>query len=288
MSVTARRDSTGGANLRVDAPTRDAVDHGLFGPGSVTWRVHLEPIMWVGGLRALMLQSLHPRVMRGTYQNSALFDPNRAWARFQRTAEFVGVRTFGTREQVAEPGARVRAMHGKLRGFDPDTGTTFRIDDPDLLLWVHCAEIDSYVEVALRAGIITAAEADAYVAESVQSAQVVGLADAPRSRAELRAYFDQVRPQLRMTEEGRIALVNLLTVRLPAPLVARLALPPIALLAFATLPRWARRMCSAPGLPTTDVSATVALRALREVTRFLPDPPASPDVERARRIMRGR
>ena len=53
-------------------------DDGLFGPGSVTWRVHLEPVLWVGGFRALLLQSLHPRVMRGTYQNSALFDPAKA------------------------------------------------------------------------------------------------------------------------------------------------------------------------------------------------------------------
>ena len=71
-------------------------DDGLFGPESVTWRVHLEPVLWVGGFRALLLQSLHPRVMRGTYQNSALFDPQKAWSRFQRTVTFVGVRTFGS------------------------------------------------------------------------------------------------------------------------------------------------------------------------------------------------
>jgi len=53
-------------------------DDGLFGPDSVTWRMHLEPVLWVGGFRALLLQSLHPRVIRGTYQNTALFDPRRA------------------------------------------------------------------------------------------------------------------------------------------------------------------------------------------------------------------
>ncbi len=53
------------------------MDDGLFGPRSVTWRVHLEPVLWVAGLRALLLQSLEPRVMRGTYQNSALFAPSR-------------------------------------------------------------------------------------------------------------------------------------------------------------------------------------------------------------------
>lgn len=286
MTTRVAQRASDDVTAAVDPPAGETVDYGLFGPDSVTWRVHLEPIMWVGGLRALILQSLHPRVMRGTYQNSALFDPDKAWARFQRTAEFVGVRTFGTRGQVEKLGARVRALHSRLRGFDPDTGTTFRLDDPDLLLWVHCGEIDSYVEVALRAGIIGATEADTYVAESVRAAQVVGLRDAPRSRAELRTYFEHLRPQLYLCEEGRIGLVNLLTARMPAPLMARLTVPPVAALAFASLPRWARRMCYAPGLPTTDVAATLALRTLRQATRLLPDPPASPEVQRARHLVR--
>ncbi|HET6257658.1 MAG TPA: oxygenase MpaB family protein, partial [Pseudonocardia sp.] len=86
--------------------TGELQDDGLFGPDSVTWRVHLEPVLWVGGFRALLLQSLHPRVMRGTYQNSALFDPRKAWSRFQRTVEFVGVRTFGSTPAVEAAAAR--------------------------------------------------------------------------------------------------------------------------------------------------------------------------------------
>ncbi|GAA1271898.1 hypothetical protein GCM10009609_38790 [Pseudonocardia aurantiaca] len=264
------------------------MDDGLFGPDSVTWRVHLEPVMWVGGLRALILQTLHPRVMRGTYQNSALFDPDKAWARFQRTAAFVGTRTYGTRAQVEAAAARVRALHGKLRGYDPDSGSTFRIDEPGLLLWVHCAEIDSYVDVARRAGIVDAAEADAYVAESVRAAQIVGLPGAPRSCAELQVYFARVRPELYLCAEGRVALRNLLAARMPAPLAARLAAPPIAVLAVATLPRWARRLCYLPGLPTTDLGATLALRALRQAIRLLPAAPAPPEVERARELVRSR
>ena len=81
-------------------------DTGLFGPHSLTWRVHLEPVLYVGGLRALILQALHPWVMIGTYQNSALFDPAKAWARFVRTAEFVGVRTYGTTAEVEAAAGR--------------------------------------------------------------------------------------------------------------------------------------------------------------------------------------
>jgi len=200
----------------------DDIDTGLFGPHSVTWRVHLEPVLYVGGFRALILQALHPWVMLGTYQNSALFDPAKAFARFVRTAEFVGIRTYGTTSEVEAAAGRVRRLHAKLRGHDPATGRAFRLDDPQGLLWVHCGEIDSYVDVAVRAGILDDADADRYVAESVRAAEIVGSPDAPRSRAELKAYFDEVRPRLRLTEEAITGTVNLLT-GYPAELLPWLA-----------------------------------------------------------------
>jgi uncharacterized protein (DUF2236 family) len=266
------------------APITDT-DTGLFGPHSVTWRVHMEPVLHVGGLRALILQALHPWVMLGTYQNSALFDPPKAWARFVRTAEFVGIRTYGTTAEVEAASQRVRGLHAKLRGHDPATGRPFRLDDPQWLLWVHCGEIDSYVDVAVRAGVLGAADADRYVAESARAAEVVGAADAPRSREELKTYFDEVRPQLRLTDEAITGTVNLLTARLPAPMSVKLTQPPVAALAFATLPRWARRMYGSPGLPTTDLSATLALNALRAAAARIPGPPDPPRMERARRLM---
>jgi uncharacterized protein (DUF2236 family) len=263
----------------------DDTDTGLFGPHSLTWRVHLEPILFVGGLRALILQALHPWVMIGTYQNSALFDPAKAWMRFVRTAEFVSIRTYGTTSEVRAASARVRGIHAKLRGHDPATGRPFRLDDPDYLLWVHCGEIDSYVDVAVRAGLLDDAEADRYVAESARAAEVVGAAQAPTSRAELAAYFAEVRPRLRLTDEAIIGTTNLLTARLPAPVSVKLTQPPVAALAFATMPRWARRLYGSPGLPTTDLSATLALKALRAAVTRIPGPPESPRVGRARRLM---
>ena len=260
-------------------------DTGLFGPHSVTWRVHLEPVLYVGGLRALILQALHPWVMIGTYQNSALFDPAKAWARFLRTAEFVGIRTYGTTTEVDAAAGRVRRIHSKLRGHDPATGRAFRIDDPDYLLWVHCGESDSYVDVAVRAGVLDAVDADRYVAENARAAEVVGAADAPRSRAELKDYFDGIRPQLRLTDEAITGTVNLMTARLPAPVPVKLGQPPVAALAFATMPRWARRMYGSPGLPTTDLTATLGLKALRAAVSRLPGPPEPPRMTRARRLM---
>lgn len=265
----------------------DVEDLGLFGPGSATWRAHVEPILWVGGFRALLLQSLDPRVMRGTYQNSALFDPAKAWGRFQRTVEFVGTRTFGSTAEVEVSSARVRRMHAKLRGFDPDTGETFRLDEPENLRWVHSTEIDSYVQVARRAGVLDEAGAEAYLAESVRSARVIGLDDAPASLAQMRAYLTAKRPDLRLTDEARHATTNLFSPSAKAPQAVRLAVPAIATLSLATLPRWARRLYGLPGLPTTDLGTTVFLRALRSATALLPDLPAPPNVQRARELVRG-
>ena len=263
----------------------DHTDTGLFGPHSLTWRVHLEPVLFVGGLRALILQALHPWVMLGTYQNSALFDPPKAFARFVRTAEFVGIRTYGSTDEVERVARRVRGLHSKLKGRDPATGRAFRLDDPQYLLWVHCGEIDSYADVAVRAGILDGDAADRYIAESVAAAEVVGAAEAPRSRAEMKAYFDEMRPRLRLTDEAITATTNLMTARLPAPTAVKLSQPPIAALAFATLPRWARRMYGSPGLPTTDLSATLALKAFRTAVSRIPGPPEPPHMQRARRLM---
>lgn len=267
---------------------RTRPDDGLFGPDSVTWRVHLEPVLWVGGFRALLLQSLHPRVMLGTYQNSALFDPRRAWSRFQRTVEFVGVRTFGSTAEVEVAAARVRRLHAALRGHDPATGETFRIDEPSHLLWVHCAEIDSYADIALRSGVIDEVEAEQYLVESVRAAHVIGLSDAPASRAEMQEYMRRTRPVLALTDEACTAVGGMFAPRGRAPTATKLAIPTVAALGMAALPRWARRMYGLPGIPTTDFGATITLRTLRLATSLLPDVPAPPEIERARRLVRDR
>jgi ER-bound oxygenase mpaB/B'/Rubber oxygenase, catalytic domain len=141
-----------------------AGDPGLFGPSSVTWQMHGDPMMWVAGVRALYLQALHPRAVRGVMQNSDF--RNDAWGRLMRTANFVGTITYGTTEAAERAGARVRKIHTMLSATDPDTGESYGVDEPDLLLWVHCAEVDSYLHVTRRSGFrLTDAQADRYIAE---------------------------------------------------------------------------------------------------------------------------
>jgi len=253
-------------------PVDHAADHGLYGPGSLTWRIMGEPVMWVAGLRALYLQALHPQVMRGTWQNTLFNKPGEAWGRFVRTTEFVSVRTYGTLAQVDRAGRRVRKIHAALTGTDPD-GSTFRLDEPELLMWVHCGEIGSYVDIARRSGMgLSARDLDAFVDEQRRSAAVVGLDPdtVPASVAELDAYYERVRHGLYASPEAKQAHKKPYNPELPAQLLPlKLMLPPLNTLAFATLPRWARRMYGIPGVPLTDLGATVALRmAHQSVTRI--------------------
>lgn len=246
---------------------------GLYGPGSITWRIMGQPIIWVAGFRALYLQALHPQVMRGTWQNTAFADPREAWGRFLRTTEFVRVRTYGSAAEVERAGRRIRKVHASLTGIDTD-GTSFRLDAPELLLWVHCAEVASYVDIARRCGMpLSPGDIDDFVGQQRRGAAVVGLdpARVPSSAAALDAYYAEVRPVLRVTPEARTALLRSVNPAVPtAFLPVKLVVPPLSMLAFATLPRWARKMYGMPGSPVTDLAATIALRTCYEGSARFP------------------
>jgi uncharacterized protein (DUF2236 family) len=250
-------------------------DLGYFGPDSVTWQVHADPVMWVGGLRALFLQALHPLAMAGVEQHSGFRDD--PWGRLFRTADYVGVVTYGTKAEADRAASRVRGRHRRHTGVEPESGIPYAVDDPELLLWVHCCEVDSFLGTARRAGLrLSAAQADRYVAEQVRAAGLAGIPAelVPRTVAEVEAYFRRLRPELRLTAAARSAARFVLFP--PMPLAAQLATPArpvwvgVAGLAFGLLPAWARRTYRLPGLPVTDVGATLALRWLRLAVRALP------------------
>jgi uncharacterized protein (DUF2236 family) len=249
---------------------------GFFGPDSVTWRVHADPSFSVGGLRALLLQALHPVAMDGVARFSGGFR-DEPWPRLVRTAIYVDTLTFGTRTEAARAVARVRGIHERLSGVEETTGRAYRVDDPDLLLWVHCCEVDSLLTVARRAGLtLTDAEADRYVAEQVTAASLIGVdpGDVPDSVAALTSYFEAMRPSLAITTAAREAYRLILLP--PMPTWVRYLTPAqpawgsLATLALALLPQWARRMYSLPGLALTDAPATAALWAFRQTMLRLP------------------
>jgi uncharacterized protein (DUF2236 family) len=244
---------------------RETRDPGHFGPDSVSWRVHHDPASILGGIRALAFQSLHPEVMLGFAQVTDARDD--AWGRLSRTGRYVNAITYGTTVEADTAAERVRRIHGGLG-----------LDRPDWLLWVHCGAVDSWLDAHRRSGApLTAAEADRYVEEQVVAARLVGCreADVPRSVSELREYARSMRPLLEVTPEAREAVRGLLwppmapQVELLTP--ARPAWTVFALTGVAMMPRWARRMFALPGLPSTDLQATVTARALRSSLLVLPE-----------------
>jgi uncharacterized protein (DUF2236 family) len=250
------------------------VDLGLFGPGSVSWRVHAEPILWVAGLRALFLQSLHPRAIAGVVQNSDYrHDP---WGRLMRTAEYVGTVVYGTTDDARRAGLRIRRLHARLRAKDPDTGVEFRIDEPHLLRWVHVTEVESFVTTARRAGLaLSDDDVDRYYTEQVRAAELVGLepASVPASADEIADFYGEIRPELALSQPA-VDVARFLTVP-PMPrglgwTPARPAWVAVAAMGFGLLPRWARRLYRMPGLPTTDLAASVAVKVGRRALGLLP------------------
>ena len=171
----------------------------------------------------------------------------------------------------------MRGYHRKLSGVEETTGRAYRVDDPDLLLWVHTCAVDSILSTARRAGLgLTDEEADRYVEEQVAFAQLVGvpLETVPRSVAELDAYFEEMRPSLAITPAAVKGVRDLFLPPMPGWLQVLTPARPVwgslAGLCFALLPAWARRMYSLPGLALTDAAATAGLRAFRAGFLALP------------------
>ncbi|MGW0948400.1 oxygenase MpaB family protein [Streptomyces sp. NPDC002623] len=241
-------------------------DPGLFGPESVTWQVHGDPMMWVAGIRALYLQALHPRAVRGVMQNSDFRQD--AWGRLMRTANFVATVTYGTAEAAEQAGARVRKIHRMLSANDPETGERYGVDDPELLLWVHCAEIDSYLHVLRGSGYpLTDRTADRYISEQRVGARLVGLDPeaVPADQAELAAYFEKIRPELAAGADAREVDDFLLRPPIHPLLVPARALlwRRVAHLAYASLPPYAHelygRQAPRPAVVTRELRATGTL-----------------------------
>ncbi|MDH6127464.1 oxygenase MpaB family protein [Kitasatospora sp. GP82] len=188
-----------GQDLHLERYDRPAGDPGLFGPASVVWRVHGHPAgMLVGGFAALLLQSLHPLAMAAVDAHSDFrADPT---GRLNRTARFVTTTTLGSTAAAEQAIAGVRKIHLRIHGTAPD-GRPYRADDPELLTWVHAAEVHCFLTgyQTFSATPLSAAECDSYYAEVARVAERLGAAAIPRSRAEVVAYLARIRPELRVT-----------------------------------------------------------------------------------------
>jgi uncharacterized protein (DUF2236 family) len=248
-------------------------DAGIFGPDSVAWRIHADPTMLIGGLRALLVQGLEPRAMAAVDQHSAFReDP---WGRLERTTQFVVATTYGDTAAAEAAAALVRRVHAHIRGVDPVTGQAYAANDPDLLLWIHAVEVESFL-LAYRtyAGRVTREEGDRYVGEMARVPEMVELPPgrAPRTEGELREYLQSVRG----LQATPAAFEGLRVVMFP-PMDLKYrplwAIPTTA--AIAILPGYARRLYRIPWFPPAKLPVRTAVFALSRVLNLVtPTPPS--------------
>jgi len=240
---------------------------GLFAPDSVAWRVHIDVTgMMVGGIAALMLQMLHPKVLAGVWDHSGFRDDMNA--RLRGTARFIAQTTFETRSSAEAQMERVRRIHDKVAGTLPD-GTPYSANDPRLLAWVHVAEATSFLDGWIRYGEpdMSAADQDRYFAEMAVMAEMLGADPVPRSRAEAEAIIAGFLPELRADERSREVL-HLLRHQPPPSLM----LVPFQTLtmnaAVELLPDWARRMHGLATPTLTKPAIRLGTRGIAETVRW--------------------
>ncbi len=230
------------------------------------WRVHNDVSMFVGGIRALLLQSLHPVAMAAVSAHSGFRgDP---WGRLHRTSHFLATTTFGTIADGERSIAIVNAIHGRVRGRTP-SGVAYRANDPELLSWIHLAEVDSFLAAyqALATPRLDPVEADAYVSQSSVVASKLGVLDPPQTTVELHDQLAAFRPVLTSSAPAR-ETADLLLHHPPLVGFERVGYAALAAGAVSLLPVWVRTELRLPTFPITDRLVTrsitrAALRTLR-------------------------
>ena len=174
------------------AAAASRADNGYFGPGSVSWRLYSDPSSKLGGVAALLMQSLNPMMMR-VFAGTSGYATD-AEGRNERTGRYVDTTIFGDRAHADAAGEAVQRLHAASVWKDPQTGEELRADTQEWLAWTH----NCLVYGALRAAEvygpeISAADEERFITEQLEAARIVGITDAsllPTTRAELDSYLD--------------------------------------------------------------------------------------------------
>ncbi len=240
---------------------------------SVARRVHGDlPSMLIGGLSALLLQSLHPLAMAGVADHSNYRDD--ALGRLRRTAAFVGYTTFGTAEEAERAIRQVQLVHRRVRGVAPD-GRPYSADDPELVTWIHVAEMSSFLAACQRFGRrpLSAAERDAYWADTAVVARALGAEWVPETADQAATYLSAIRPDLyagAQAMEARDFLLRGVGTRPNDRAVHAV----IVAAAVTLLPDWARAALGLPLPPLLDpLVVTPGARLLCTGLRWVVTPP---------------
>ena len=265
-------------------------DPGLFGPGSASWRVIGDQAAIIGGIRALVVQLLHPLAVAGVADHSRFRDD--PLGRLHRTSAYVTTTAFGSTAEALRIAAAVRRAHRRVTGTAPD-GRRYRADDPHLLGWVSLTLTDGFLAAdrAYARRPVDAATADAFVAEQSRAAALLDprvdlealaadpaalpalragglelslLADGvlPVTVAGLRERLDVYRGELALTAAGRYTFAFLRWPPVALPL--RAVYLPLLAGALATLEPPERTLLALPPLgPPVQASTRALLGGLR-------------------------
>ena len=268
--------------LRVAGPEgpghRDRIHTGdgerWFEPGSPITRVHGDASMFVGGIRAILLQTLQPAAMQAVADHSGYRGD--MWGRLHRTSRFLAETTFGSAADARQQVEVVRSIHARVTGEMPD-GTPYAASDPHLLLWVHVAEVDSFLRAHDVYGLepLEGADRDTYVAQAGEVATALGAEGVPQTEAELVATLAAFRAELRGTPAAREA-VRFLLLRPPLPLAARAPYGVLVAAAVGLMPAWTRRHLLLPWLPISERTVVRVLGGLATGTIRWAMTPAQP------------
>jgi uncharacterized protein (DUF2236 family) len=258
---------TSGSGPTIDY-TSPPGDPGLFGPDAACWKVHSDfPSMMTGGISALLLQTLHPLALAGVWDHSTFRTD--ILGRLRRTATFVAGTTYGNRADALALIERVKSIHLNVTGTAPDT-RAYRASDPDLLTWVHVAEVSSFLKAYLRFKdpAFSIADQDRYFAETATIARMLGARDVPTTRAAIQDYLEAMRPHLQASDRTREVVRVLKHAPTPSPVMK-----PASRILFSAgvdlLPDWAQRMLALDTFaPARRAIANPGVKVVARVVRW--------------------
>ncbi|TNM38328.1 DUF2236 domain-containing protein [Nocardioides albidus] len=288
-----------------------AVDHGFFGPGSVAWKVWGYPTsLTIGFSRAVVVEELDPDLVASVDRTQDIY--RRPRTRYDRTIHYFALVAFGDSRTAAHAADVLVKVHSKAIGTEPYGGGRYDANDPDSQLWILVTGWHSVLKAyeMYGPGRLSEAEEAQYWAECARAAELQTCSpdDVPRSRAELHAYYERMRPAMSGSPIARRAMAHLMDVRqlVDVPPVLRPARWVVGRFfragVIATLPHWMREMggvtqpramdvVARPVLRTTfaaiAMSATLQLRILRLLSPstvpvvapvLLGVPPVNPEV----------
>ncbi|MCC1496965.1 oxygenase MpaB family protein [Alcanivorax sp. 1008] len=263
------------------ARIRPHKDYGLFGPDSITWRVfRFAGSVTLGFQRTVVVEMFEPFLLASVDHTEAVM--NRPAVRYDRTLQYVSTIAFHDSSSAVTAADTLMKIHSRIRGIEPLSGLEYDANQPHAQLWIHLTQWHSvlYVYEKFGPGPLTEAEDRQYWAECREAAkfQSINLDEVPRNRAEMRAYYQRMRPHLCATETTQKTVAHLLGASKFLLEKAPWYLKPVAPVVneafrrgtIATLPRWLREL---GGIRQSRATDTVMVALMKVTARVVPKGP---------------